>query len=315
MTQIKNSSRFGKSFITCALTPCKLLLVAICLPALLAGCDSRQESEITPANTSVEIYQRPGQRTKIQRPLTELADEAKQYANARDTLKLAYHTPDVRPLYAKIHHLLAGERYSEALPLLKGLAEQGYTDAAFDLFIFFDPYESGPHELEDPAKAAYWLRQALDGGYVHAQSIAALLHYHGENPEFPLDWGKSAEWFFIAAEQGDPDAQSFLSRRYKRGEGVEVNPLEAYKWQRLALDRIKVSHIGIGENGVATAEFFLNSVVEEFELTPEQIKEAEQLAAKWEDSHPWAYQSRDELASYNWEAPEDYPPPQDSPPL
>ena len=288
--------------------PTKACLVGFLLQLLLA-CDSNQSPAQIDNLSDAPLYQHPYKRQKIKRTLEELQSEAERFTELRATMKLAYNTPHARPVYAKAHHFLAAQDYSAALPLLVELANQGYADAQFNLFVFYDPNNPGPADEEDFALALSWLERSVKQGYVVALTSKALEFYYGDNPEVLPDWGVTAELLLIAAEQGAYEAQAMISARYEQGEGVEQNAIEAYKWQRLSINRINASKNKMSEKKIA--EFHLNAIVKDFKLTSTDIEKAEALAKQWEATHPWAYQSADELDSYSWSAPTDFPAPQE----
>lgn len=222
-------------------------------------------------------------------------------------MKLAFEAPSVRPKYAEAHHFLAAKLYEEALPILTDLATQGYADAQYDLFIFYDKNNRGQDNLKDDQKSLHWLQKAIDQGHPAAQASMADLYHNGKNLLVQLDWAKAAEWMTISAEQGRATAQRALGLWYKLGNGVEQDPIESYKWNQLALNRYENSvSAGVLAQIVENSQGYL---IDHFKLTEEQIRQAEQRAAQWEKDHPWAYQSRDDLRNYSWEAPEDFPPP------
>ncbi|WP_426994693.1 tetratricopeptide repeat protein [Methylomonas sp. CM2] len=48
------------------------------------------------------------------------------------------------------------------------------------------------------------------------------------------DYKEAANWYQLAAEQGDASSQHALGYMYNEGLGVTKNPLEAEKWFQLA---------------------------------------------------------------------------------
>ena len=91
----------------------------------------------------------------------------------------------------------------------------------------------------------------------------------------------SIEWFRLAAEQGDADAQYNLGWMYSEGEGVAQDYKEAVKWYRLA-----------AEQGFGLAQFNLGLLYYEGKGVPQDNKEA----VKW-----WRLSAgqRVEQAQYN----------------
>jgi TPR repeat protein len=53
----------------------------------------------------------------------------------------------------------------------------------------------------------------------------------------PQDQVQAAQWYRLAAEQGDAVAQYDLGQRYDLGVGVPVDRVEALKWLTLAAEQ------------------------------------------------------------------------------
>ena len=54
------------------------------------------------------------------------------------------------------------------------------------------------------------------------------MYQNGEGVE--QDGNKALEWYRLAAEQNDEDAQNAIGVMYQNGEGIEQNFTEALKW-------------------------------------------------------------------------------------
>jgi len=76
------------------------------------------------------------------------------------------------------------------------------------------------------------------------------------------------KWFRRAAEQGYAKAQSHLATRYVRGQGIESDLVEAFKWATLAA---RQGHQRAQENVIALIN----------RLTPEQRVDAKQRISKF----------------------------------
>lgn len=61
------------------------------------------------------------------------------------------------------------------------------------------------------------------------------MYYDGEGVE--QDYAKAAEWFALAAEQGEIEAQYTLGYIYLNGEGVEQDLDKAVEYYQLAADQ------------------------------------------------------------------------------
>jgi hypothetical protein len=53
----------------------------------------------------------------------------------------------------------------------------------------------------------------------------------------PRDYVEAAEWYRLAAYQGNPTAQYLLGLLYCTGNGVPQDDAQAAKWYRLAADQ------------------------------------------------------------------------------
>lgn len=65
-------------------------------------------------------------------------------------------------------------------------------------------------------------------GNLEAQKDLAMAYVRGD--EIEQNYEEAFKWYKAAAEQGDADAQNSLYNRYAKGEGVEQNSEEAMKW-------------------------------------------------------------------------------------
>ena len=71
------------------------------------------------------------------------------------------------------------------------------------------------------------LERAKEGN-LEAQKDLAMAYVRGD--EIEQNYEEAFKWYKAAAEQGDADAQNSLYNRYAKGEGVEQNSEEAMKW-------------------------------------------------------------------------------------
>jgi TPR repeat protein len=109
--------------------------------------------------------------------------------------------------------------------------------------------------------------QALaDKGNAPAQYALGLMYKKGLGVR--QDYNEAVPWFWKAAEQGYSSAQSALGVMYTEGLGLLLDYVEAHKWFAIAAAQ--------GNEG---AKKNLASIAER--MTPEQVGEAEKLAAAW----------------------------------
>ena len=79
---------------------------------------------------------------------------------------------------------------------------------------------------------AEWYRLAATQGNAAGQYNLAHLYYAGRG--VGQSFREAAEWFRRSAVQGDAQAQHNLGVMYEHGQGVPPNYAEALKWYRLA---------------------------------------------------------------------------------
>jgi TPR repeat protein len=97
---------------------------------------------------------------------------------------------------------------------------------------------SGTDGLKKDLKKAFLLcEKAAIQGFVPAQASLGILYAKMKKPQ------KAAEWWQLAAEQGDPEAQFNLSLAYSNGLGVAKDAASAINWL-----------IKAAEQGVVTAQ-------------------------------------------------------------
>jgi TPR repeat protein len=120
---------------------------------------------------------------------------------------------------------------------------------------------------------------------------------------------EALKWFRRSAEQGNPDAQFELGQMYAQGEGVAVNYALAAKWYRKAAEHVPdLGGAGQGRNNLGLLYMSGDGVPKDYvhaymwfslvseanpnlrfakdQMTPEQIRQAERLAAEWKNRHP-----------------------------
>ncbi|KAF9307089.1 hypothetical protein BGZ91_008472 [Linnemannia elongata] len=80
-----------------------------------------------------------------------------------------------------------------------------------------------------------WFCMAADQGNAEAQYNVGAMYNYGEGVK--QDFAKAVEWFRMAADQGDVDAQYYIGVMYTNGQGVTKNDSEARKWFQMAADQ------------------------------------------------------------------------------
>ncbi|MFO1507196.1 MAG: bifunctional trypsin-like peptidase domain-containing/SEL1-like repeat protein [Lysobacterales bacterium] len=162
------------------------------------------------------------------------------------------------------------QNYAKAIFWYGKAAEQGHAIAQFNLGIM---YGNGRGVPQNYAKAFYWYGKAAEQGDASAQFNLGIMYDHGMG--VPQDHSKAIYWYGKAAEQGHTKAQFNLGVTYFNGEGTPQDYVQAAKWFILAK-----------ANGTEGADEALSRT--ERKMTPQQIAEAQRLAAQWWAAHPRA---------------------------
>ena len=145
---------------------------------------------------------------------------------------------------------------------IRKLAEEGDADAQAILGAI---YLRGSGVPQDYKKAENWLHKAALQGDAAAQSLLAGLYFEGK--DLPLDYTKAAHWYRKAAMQGKADCQWLLAMMHSEGFGLPKNQTKAHAWMNLAAAQ--------GDKQAVRDRDKL-----ERQMTPEQITQAQALAAK-----------------------------------
>jgi len=177
-------------------------------------------------------------------------------------------------------------------------ASQGYARAEYLLCL----KNANPDSLENEG----CLRRAAEDGVPEAQlwlGVAFRDHWFGVT-----DDQEALKWCRKAAEGGDADAEADLGWRYDVGDGVEQDSAKALYWFRRAAVHVpNLGGAGQGRNGLGNHYLGGDGVPKDYvqaymwfslagteqnlayvqaRMTPEQISQAQQLAADWKRQHP-----------------------------
>ena len=110
------------------------------------------------------------------------------------------------------------------------LAEQGDSDAAFRLGLFYDV---GEDQARDAKHAVYWYKRAAAAGEIHAQHNLAVAYANGDG--VAMDINEAIKWWTLAARRGNADSQYNLGILYAVGEfGIKKDIEQAKQWWRKA---------------------------------------------------------------------------------
>lgn len=117
-------------------------------------------------------------------------------------------------LFNQANEIIAAEP-AQGVELMRKAAEAGQIDAQFNMGLY---YQQGKLVQQDISKAAYWFEKAGRRGYVNAQVNLGLLFEHVEG-----NFGEAANWYKMAADQGDPMGMHNLGALYACGWGVPLD--------------------------------------------------------------------------------------------
>ena len=111
---------------------------------------------------------------------------------------------------------------AEAVKWYRKAAEQGNTDAQFDLGVV----------TKDDVEAVKWYRKAAEQGNAKAQFNLGFCYEKGTG--VAKDDVEAVKWYRKAAEQGQTNAQFCLASCLVEGKGVAQDLIEAYALLNLA---------------------------------------------------------------------------------
>ena len=119
-----------------------------------------------------------------------------------DVSDIGYRTPWLKSLRTKAQIASAENETYLANRLWLLLAQQGDSDAAFRLGLYYDGAEGNER---DARRAVYWYRRAALEGEVHAQHNLGVAYAKGEGVE--MDIAQAVKWWTLAARRGNADSQ------------------------------------------------------------------------------------------------------------
>ena len=113
------------------------------------------------------------------------------------------------------------QNYEQAVCWLRKAADQGNANAQVSLgYMYLNGY--GVEQKDE--QALYWFNVAAKQGNVEWQGTLGWEHYLRKN------YKEAANWFRLAAENGEASAQQALRDMYDRGCGVELDHAQAKYW-------------------------------------------------------------------------------------
>lgn len=180
-------------------------------------------------------------------------------------------------LYSGMEEVAAQAREvtAETLPALRAAAQRGEPLAQLQLGFIYA--EGGAGLPVDDAAAAKLFESAAGAGQVYAQVMIATLYTDGRG--VPASAEKAMLWFGKAAEQGNPEALYALGALRGGGApGVNVDPVEAWKWLSLALRATS------NDGKKRTFEAALATLKKD--MTQEQLEVGRERVQRWLIEHP-----------------------------
>jgi len=174
----------------------------------------------SPKQAPVKATQRPRQVHLAMFTLLLLLVSVLNALTATETTNSAFQEPDSTK---------AKKNWTEtSLEEVETAAGQGQRDAAFELFVRYNP---GTERVSDNPEALRWLGKAAEGGHAYAQALFGW--YYDRHANMPA----AIHWYRRSAEQNWPGSQCNLALCYLNGWGVEVDEERGLEWMRKAVDQ------------------------------------------------------------------------------
>ncbi|MFZ3581887.1 tetratricopeptide repeat protein [Loktanella sp. DJP18] len=124
-------------------------------------------------------------------------------------------------------------------------------------------YGTGRGVNQDITEAVRWYRLAAEQGEPAAQSNLGVMYSTGEG--VPENDAEAVRWYRLAAEKGYSIAQGNLGAMYATGEGVPADDTTAHMWMNIA-----------GANGLEAARKDREKL--EQRMTRDEISQAQDAA-------------------------------------
>lgn len=130
----------------------------------------------------------------------------------------------------------------------------------------------GYYNQGDYFRALSELKPEAEAGNAIAQVYVAGIYQYGLVSA--INYAEAFRWYELAARQDNVDGQIGLGVLYSLGQGVEKDQVEAYKWLRIAADRLPQ---GSDRSRIIGA---LDAIAES--MTKDAVEEAKRLAKTWQ---------------------------------
>ena len=154
---------------------------------------------------------------------------------------------------------------AKAAQLLQRAAEQGVSDAAFELGIM---YEEGDAVPRDYGKALAWYKKADGLGELQASNAIGNMYFYGRGVN--KNYKEAIKWYRKGVELDDEEACFNLANCYEFGNGVEIDLKEA------ALLYEHAAELGYwdAERNIATCYYFGKGVEQNYAEAVKWYKKA-----------------------------------------
>lgn len=123
--------------------------------------------------------------------------------------------------------------YQEAEKWLKLAAEQGNTEAAYNLAVLYDTVN------QDYEAAFKWYTFVAEKGDSDAQTNIGVMYENGQG--VTQNYQAAFNWFIKAAKQGNVTAQANLGKMYYLGKAIPKDLSKSYMWLVIAKLNDKMS--------------------------------------------------------------------------
>ncbi len=157
--------------------------------------------------------------------------------------------------------------YATALSEWQALADSGDVDASYGMGLL---YGNGfGVDMNDELALKYY-GIAAEQGHGDAAFNLAVMYQNGWG--VPQDDTTANSWYRVAADKGNTEAQMALGRYFAMDFLDTYNPVEAYKWFKLAEM--------LGDYGALEKREFMAT-----RMTADQVAEGDKLVETWVQTH------------------------------
>ena len=141
---------------------------------------------------------------------------------------------------------------------LRQRADNGDQNAQYEMGLRYYNPQSKNNDAKNYKEAFDWFNRSARMGNDRAQYALGVMYYRGHGVK--AEPKKAFELFLEAANKGNADAQNSIYNIYARGDkalGIEQNPKEAAKWEKVEVSLQKVDSLE-GKNKINALEIIKN---------------------------------------------------------